>query len=179
MVKRLLSCLVLPLAVGIPAAGSCAALPPEPDVPWTIRVQGQPPVIEANHAVGGFGLALAGEKGAWAVIGEAQLLPIVVCDSPCGSAYSAGVGVAFQPTLGRGVSGHLELLARYYAQPSLRQYVPAIGPRVGLRWPEQGAAVSLDAGISFVTAHNFDSGGFATKRGLGLGIPEMVLGLWF
>jgi hypothetical protein len=137
------------------------------------------PVVAANHAVGGFGLAVAGEKGLWAVTAEAQILPIDVCDNSCGIAYSAGVGLALQPRLGREISGHLELLGRYYAQPSLHQYVPAFGPRVGLRWPDQGAAVSLDAGISFAAAQNFNGGGFAKNKVLGWAIPEVVIGLWF
>lgn len=123
-------------------------------------------------------MAVAGENGPWAIGGEAQFLAIVVCDSPCGSAYEAGAGVAFQPALGRGLRAHFELLARVYAHPALHQYVPALGPRVGLRWPDHGSAVSFDVGVSFAAARNFDEGGFARNKVLGWGIPEVALGLW-
>jgi hypothetical protein len=177
--KRWLAWLVLALLFQLPATHSFASPAPEPEAAWAIRGQGQLPVIAADHAVGGFGLALDLEKGMWAIGAEAQVLPIVVCDGSCGTAYSAGVGLSLQPELGRGVRAHFELMARYYAHPSLHQYVPAIGPRVGVRWPDHGTAVSFDIGVSFAASRNFDSGAFAQNKLIDWGIPEAVLGLWF
>jgi hypothetical protein len=178
--KRPLSWLAMPLLVmTVAAMDSRVVAAAESEPSWTIRGQGQLPVISAKHAVGGFGVAVVSEKNRWAARIEAQILPIVVCDRDCGNAYAAGVGVAFQPDLGRGVSSHLELMARYYAYPALHQYVPVWGPRVGLRWPDQGTAFSLDAGVSFATARNFGPDGFAKNKVIGWGIPELMLGLWF
>jgi hypothetical protein len=181
MMRRGASSWVLALLVGAPGAAAVAApdAEPEPEPRWALRAQGQLPVIAADHAVGGFGLALAAERGLWAIAAEAQFLPIVVCDDTCGSAYAGAVGIALQPELGRGVSAHLELLARYYAHPSLHQYFPAYGPRIGVRWPGQGSAISLDVGVSFAARRNFDDGAFAQNKVIGWGMPEAVLGLWF
>jgi hypothetical protein len=181
MTKRRRSWLLLALIVQLPATRSFAAPAPapEPETTWAIRGQGQLPVIAADHAVGGFGVALAAEKGLWAIAAEVQVLPIVVCDDSCGTAYATGLGVALQPHLGRGVSGHVELLARYYAHPSLHQYFPAFGPRIGVRWPDHGSAVSLDVGVSFAASRNFDEGAFAHNKLIAWGMPEAVLGLWF
>ena len=179
MRMRPLPWLVLALFVELPAARAFATPEPEPVPAWAIRAQGQLPVVAANHAVGGFGLAVAAERGPWAIAAEAQVLPIVVCDDSCGAAYTAGLGVALQPLLGRGVRGHLELLARYYAHPSLNQSFPAFGPRIGLRWPDHGNAVSLDVGVSFAASRNFDSGAFAQNKLIGWGMPEAILGIWF
>jgi hypothetical protein len=65
MTKRLLSWLLLALVGQLPATCSFAASAPEPAATWAIRGQGQMPVIAADHAVGGFGLVLAAEKGLW------------------------------------------------------------------------------------------------------------------
>lgn len=161
------------------AASMADAAPADPQPEWTLRAEGQLPVIAANHAVGGFGFGFAAENGRWAINGEAQILPIVVCDSACGNAYAAGVGSSVSSRSWRGLSSHLELLLQYYAHPGLHQYVPALGPRIGLRWPEHGTAISLDAGVSLVARRNFDSDGFARNKVLGWGIPELILGLWF
>jgi len=179
MMRRAASLSMLALWVGAPGAAALAAPDPEPEAMWAVRAQGQLPIIAADHAVGGFGMALDAERGVWAIAAEAQFLPIVVCDEPCGSAYAGGLGLALQPELGRGVSAHLELLARYYAHPSLHQYFPAFGPRIGVRWPGQGSAISLDVGVSFAAGRNFDDGAFAQNKVIGWGMPEAVLGLWF
>ena len=61
MTKRRRSWLLLALVVQSPATCSFAA--PEPEATWAFRGQGQLPVLAADHAVGGFGLALAAAKG--------------------------------------------------------------------------------------------------------------------
>jgi hypothetical protein len=177
--KRLLWSLTLSLAIACPTARARGDEAPQAALAWTLHEQGQLVVVATNNAVAGVGFAISGEKGLWAAGAEAQILPVVICDDSCGYAYSAGLGVAAQPALGHGLKAHLELVARYYLHPHLHQYVPAIGPRVGLRWPDHRVAVSLDIGISFAAAHNFDLGAFGDNKIVGWGIPELILGLWF
>ena len=71
---------------------------PVPESAWTVREQLQIPAMTANHVVGGLGFGVAFEKGPVALEAEGQVLPVVICDSSCGSAYAAGVGVPPRPS---------------------------------------------------------------------------------
>jgi hypothetical protein len=157
-----------------------AATPPEdPPAEWVVRPQGQLPVLAANHAVGGFGLAVGVEKALFAFQAEGQIYPIEVCDNPCGTAYAAGVGVALQPRLLQTVATRFGVMLQYFSQSDLHQSFTAIGPRVGARWPEVGTAVSLDVGVAIAGSSNFGPDGFARNKLLGWGMPQVILGIWF
>ena len=147
--------------------------------PWTLREQLQVPAMTANHVVGGLGFGIAVERGEFAFDAEAQLLPVVVCDSSCGSAYAGGIGISATPGGSRDMRPHFALIAEYFAHPSFHQYFPAISPRAGVRWLSGGTGVSLDAALSFAAADNFDASGFARNKVFSWAMPELVMGFWF
>jgi len=149
------------------------------ETPWALHGQVQVPAMTANHVVGGLGFGIAVERGVFAIDAEAQLLPVVVCDSSCGPAYAGGIGISATPGSSRDVSPHFALMAEYFAHPSLHQSFPAISPRAGVRWLSDGTGVSLDVGLSFAAADNFDPSGFARNKVFSWAMPEMVMGFWF
>ena len=170
------------VAVLLAHVGSAALAEPPPaaaPVAWTVRAQGQLPVLAANHAVGGFGLGVGVERGSFALEAEGQIYPIEVCDTSCGTAYGAGLGLALQPRLLRAVTTRFGVMLQHFSQSDLHQSLNAIGPRVGVRWPEVGTAVSLDAGVAVAGSSNFGPDGFAKNKLLGWGMPQLILGLWF
>jgi hypothetical protein len=146
---------------------------------WTVREQLQVPAMTADHVVGGLGFGVAVEQGVFGFNAEAQILPVVICDSSCGPAYAAGVGISATPGKWRDMSPHVALMAEYFAHPSLHQYFPAISPRAGVRWLSGGTGVSLDAALSFAAASNFDVGGFAQNKVVSWAMPELVMAFWF
>ena len=167
-----------PFAIGL-TGSSATASPADSTSLWQVRGELEVPAMLADHVVGGIGFGLTAERGVWGVGAEAQLLQVVVCDNACGPAYAGGLDVSVTPGSWGEVTSHVSLLVQYYAQPGLHQYVPAIGPRIGVRSISSGTGVSLDAGISFAAADNFDPNGFAKNKALGWGIPELTLGFWF
>jgi hypothetical protein len=167
------------LLASLASNGAVAAPPENETTAWRLRASGQLPVIAASHVVGGFGLGLDVEKGLFAIAAEAQVLPIDVCDSPCGLAYGAGVGLALQPRIGQAVDARVGVMLQRYAQPGLHQDLTAIGPRVGVRWQEQGGALSLDGEVAFASSGSFGANGFARNNVLPWGMPELILAFWF
>ena len=149
------------------------------EMPWTVHEQLQVPAMTADHVVGGLGFGVAVERGVFGLNAEAQILPVVVCDSSCGPAYAGGIGISATPGRWRDMSPHFALMAEYFAHPSLHQYFPAISPRAGVRWLSGGTEVSLDAGLSFAASGNFDAGGFARNKVFTWAMPGMVMGFWF
>ncbi len=136
--------------------------------------------MATKDVIGGLGFGLNAERGIWALGAEAQILPVVACDTACGGAYEGGLSVSLMPGSWRGLTARFGLALQYYGQPGLHQYVPAVGPRIGLRWLQhEFAGISLDAGVSFVAASDLDPNGFARNKIIGWGIPELILGIWF
>ena len=172
--------IALPLAVALTAlVAQTATLTASRETSWMVREQLQVPAMTANHVVGGLGFGASVEKGVFGLEAEAQILPVVVCDSACGPAYAAGIGISATPGRWRDTSPRVALMAEYFAHPSLHQHFPAISPRAGLRWLSGGTGVSLDAGLSFAAAGNFDVGGFAHNKVVSWAMPEAVMAFWF
>ena len=146
---------------------------------WTLREQLQIPAMTANHVVGGLGFGLALEKGPLGFEAQAQILPVVICDSSCGSAYAAGLGISATPGGWREVTPRFAVLVEYFAHPGLHQSFTAISPRAGLRWLSGSTGVSLDAVLSFAAADNFETGGFAHNKVFSWAMPGLVMGIWF
>jgi hypothetical protein len=159
-------------------AHAAPEMPTEPEPRWRFRGEGQFPVIAANHAVGGFGLAAAVERGLLSAGLEGQIFPIVVCDMSCGSAYAGGLTVALQPHVTPKMVARLGVAFDYFIHSTYDQQLWTIGPRVGLRYSERGPAVSLEAGLHFTASKNFDVGGFAHNKVFSWAMPELLLGLW-
>jgi hypothetical protein len=149
------------------------------ETPVSVRGQVQVPAMTANHVVGGLGLGVSVERGLFALDAEAQILPVVICDGSCGPAYAGGIGVSAMPGRWRDVTPRFSLMAEYFAHPSLHQHFLALSPRVGVRWLSGGTGVSLDAGLSFAAADNFETSGFARNKVFSWAMPELVMGLWF
>ncbi len=165
--------------VALAAAATQTPATPTAESPWTVREQLQIPAMTANHVVGGLGFGVAFEKGPWALDAEAQVLPVVICDSSCGSAYAAGVGVSATPARWRDVTSRLALMVEYFAHPGLSQSFWAISPRAGVRWLSGSTGVSLDAVLSFAARDNFEVGGFAHNKVCSWAMPGLVMGIWF
>jgi hypothetical protein len=146
---------------------------------WTLREQLQIPAMTANHVVGGLGFGVGFEKGPLALEAEGQVLPVVICDSSCGAAYAAGLGLSVMPGSGREVTPRFALMVEYFAHPGLHQSFPAISPRAGVRWLSGSTGVSLDAVLSFAAHGNFETGGFAHNKVLSWAMPGLVMGIWF
>ena len=169
-----------PLVAALAALlGQTATITASGATSWMVREQLQVPAMAANHVVGGLGFGVAVERGVFGLDAEAQILPVVVCDSSCGPAYAAGVGISATPGTWRDVSPRFALMAEYFAHPSLRQHFPAISPRAGVRWLSGGTGVSLDAALSFAASNNFDLGGFAQNKVVSWAMPELVMSFWF
>ena len=172
--------IALPLLLALaPVVAQAATITGGSEMPWTVHEQLQVPAMTADHVVGGLGFGVAFERGAFGLDAEAQLLPVVVCDTSCGPAYAGGVGISATPGRWRDVSPHFALMAEYFAHPSFHQYFPAISPRAGVRWLSGGTGVSLDAGLSFAASDNFDASGFARNKIVSWAMPGMVMGFWF
>ena len=152
---------------------------PAAENPWKVREQLQIPAMTANHVVGGLGFGLALEKGPLGFEAQAQILPVVICDSSCGSAYAAGLGISATPGGWREVTPRFAVLVEYFAHPGLHQSFTAISPRAGLRWLSGSTGVSLDAVLSFAAADNFETGGFAHNKVFSWAMPGLVMGIWF
>lgn len=167
---------IVALAAAAAQAGTTTA---PPESPWTVREQLQIPAMTANHVVGGLGFGVALQKGMMALDAEAQVLPVVICDSSCGPAYAAGVGVSAMPGRGREVTPRFALLVQYFTHPGLHQSFPAISPRAGVRWLSGNTGVSLDAVLSFAAHDNFETGGFAHNKVFSWAMPGLVMGIWF
>jgi len=165
--------------IAVTATAPTGSSPTVAESGWAVHDQFQMPAMAANHVVGGAGLGLAIEKGAFAIDAEAQILFVAICEASCGPAYAGGVGVSAMLRRWTSVTTHVSLLARYFAQPSLHQYVPALSPRAGLRWLSGTTGVSLDAGLTLAMADNFDPGGFARNKVLSWAMPELIMGIWF
>ena len=169
-----------PLVVALTAlVAQTAAITASRETSWTVHEQLQVPAMTANHVVGGLGFGASVEKGVFGFDAEAQILPVVICDSSCGPAYAAGIGISARPGRWRDMSPHVGLMAEYFAHPSLHQYFPAISPRAGVRWLSGGTGVSLDAALSFAAAGNFDVGGFAHNKVVSWAMPGAVMAFWF
>jgi hypothetical protein len=165
-------------AAGGGVARAAPEAPPEAEPRWRFRGEGQFPVLAADHAVGGFGLAAAFEKGLVSAGVEAQIFPIVVCDMSCGNAYGAGLTFALQPHVTPKMVARLGVAIDYFVHPSFSQQLGTIGPRVGLRYSERGPAISLEAGLHFTGSSQLDVGGFAHNKVFSWAMPELILGLW-
>ena len=152
---------------------------PAPESAWTMREELQIPAMTANHVVGGLGFGVAFEKGPVGLVAEGQVLPVVICDTACGSAYAAGLGVSATPVSSRDVTPRFALLVEYFAHPGLHQSFAAISPRAGVRWLSGSTGVSLDAVLSFAASENFETGGFAHNKVFSWAMPGLVMGVWF
>jgi len=146
---------------------------------FTVREQLQVPAMTANHVVGGLGFGVAVERGVVGLNAEAQILPVVICDSSCGPAYAAGVGISATPGTWRDLTPRFALMAEYFAHPSLHQSFLAISPRAGVRWLSGPTGVSLDATLSFAAGDNFETGGFARNKVFSWAMPGLVMAFWF